>query len=81
MYLTIAEIFLGVAIGISLAIIILILITLHCCERYRRHRKLEMLQRMLGAPMEHHDIYGDDLENYNKRPDESWDRFNYSTHR
>ena len=73
----VVEIFLGVAIGLSLSILILILITIYCCERYRKHRKFGLLHRMLGAPQADHGVYVDDLDEYRK-PDESWDRFNYS---
>lgn len=76
--LFIIEIFLGVAVGLSLAILVLILITIYCCERYQKKRKLETLLNLLGAPRSaDNDGYIGDLEQYGK-PDDTWDRLNYS---
>lgn len=47
---TFAEICLGVAVGLSVAILLLILVSLYCCERYIDNKKLGKLLRLLGAP-------------------------------
>ena len=59
---------LGVAIGLSLAILLVLLIVLYCCERYRNHKRFGKLLRMLGAPQAQEDAF-DELD-YGKK--EAW---------
>ncbi|XP_067947755.1 uncharacterized protein [Watersipora subatra] len=51
------KVILGVAIGLSLTILLVLLIVLYCCERYRHHMKFGKLLRMLGAPQEQNDAF------------------------
>lgn len=68
---------LGVAIGMSIAILIVILVILYCCERYRHHKKFRRVLRMLGAPTAEDDPF-DELD-YSRK--DGWDDANLSKYK
>ena len=45
----------GIAVGLSIAILLVLLTILYCCDRWRRNKKFTALLRKIGKPQAMHD--------------------------
>ena len=60
-----SEIYLAIAIGLSLVAVIITLLSIYCCERYKKNKKLRRFRKQqarLGAPQAAQDGDYDDVD-------------------
>ena len=72
----ITGIILAVAIGFAVAILVMILIILYCCERYRHNKKFRKLLKKLGGLT----AEGDPLDEVDFARKDGWDDGAFSTY-